>query len=65
MPPSPLDAGEKLYCVSYAPFRGSQTPLDPTTRIEPQQIEDDLARLAQVADCVRIYSVDMGLDRVP
>ena len=26
MPPSPLDRGEKLYCISYAPFRGSQTP---------------------------------------
>ena len=22
MPPSPLAAGEKMFCVSYAPFRG-------------------------------------------
>ena len=29
MPPSPLDPGEKLYCVSYAPFRGQQTPARP------------------------------------
>ena len=29
MPPSPLAAGEKLYCVSYAPFRGSQNPFGP------------------------------------
>src|SRR3954463_10723076 len=42
MPPSPLDPGEKLYCVSYAPFRGSQTPLDLSTRIERWQIEEDL-----------------------
>ena len=28
MPPSPLLPGEKLYCISYAPFRGAQTPLD-------------------------------------
>ncbi len=65
MPPSPLDSGEKLYCVSYAPFRGQQTPLDLSTRIEPWQIEEDLARLAKLTDCVRIYSVDFGLDRVP
>ena len=65
MPPSPLDSGEKLYCVSYAPFRGQQTPLDLSTRIEPWQIEEDLGRLAKLTDCVRIYSVDFGLDRVP
>ncbi len=65
MPPSPLDLGEKLYCVSYAPFRGQQTPLDLSTRIEPWQIDEDLGRLAKLTDCVRIYSVDFGLDRVP
>jgi glucan 1,3-beta-glucosidase len=65
MPPSPLDPGEKLYCVSYAPFRGQQSPLDLSTRIEPWQIEEDLARLARLTECIRIYSVDFGLDRVP
>jgi glucan 1,3-beta-glucosidase len=65
MPPSPLESGEKLYCVSYAPFRGAQTPLDLTTQIAPQQIEQDLMRLAAVTDCVRIYSVGMGLEQVP
>jgi exo-beta-1,3-glucanase (GH17 family) len=65
MPASPLAAGEKLYCVSYAPFRGRQTPLDLSTRIEPWQIEEDLAQLAKLTDCVRIYSVDFGLERVP
>jgi hypothetical protein len=30
MPQSPVAAGEKLYCLSYTPFRGSQTPLDPS-----------------------------------
>src|SRR5262249_58796656 len=29
MPPSPLASGEKLYCVSYSPFRGTQSPLGP------------------------------------
>jgi exo-beta-1,3-glucanase (GH17 family) len=64
MPPSPLEAGEKLYCVSYTPFRDRQTPLDLTTRIGASQIEDDLGRLSQLSGCVRTYSTDFGLDRV-
>src|ERR1700674_1319465 len=64
MPPSPLGPGEKLYCVSYAPFRGLQTPLAAATHIEPDQIEDDLIRLAKLPDCVRTYSTNLGLDRV-
>jgi glucan 1,3-beta-glucosidase len=65
MPPSPLGSGEKLFCVSYAPFHGSQTPLDPTTRIPPSQIEEDLAQLSGMTDCIRTYSVHLGLDYVP
>src|SRR5271166_2752356 len=65
MPPSPLGPGEKLYCVSYAPFRGSQTPLDPATRIDPAQIEEDFALLSRLTDCVRTYSTDLGIDQVP
>ncbi len=65
MPASPLDPGEKLYCVSYAPFRGQQSPLDLATRIEQWQIDEDLARLAKITDCIRIYSVDFGLENVP
>ena len=64
MPQSPLAAGEKLYCISYAPFRGGQTPLDLTTHISAAQIEDDLSRLAKITDCVRTYSVDFGLDQI-
>ena len=64
MPQSPLAAGEKLYCLSYAPFRGRQTPLDPTTQISAAQIEDDLSRLAKLTDCVRTYSIDYGLDQI-
>ena len=64
MPQSPLHAGEKLYCLSYAPFRGSQTPLDLATHISAEQIEDDLSRLAKITDCVRTYSVDFGLDQI-
>jgi exo-beta-1,3-glucanase (GH17 family) len=65
MPQSPLAAGEKLYCLSYAPFRGLQTPLDPATHISAAQIEDDLSRLAKLTDCVRTYSNDYGLDQIP
>ena len=61
---APLAAGEKLPCVSYAPFRGEQTPLDLSTRIPAWQIEDDLAQLAAVTECVRTYSVNLGLDQI-
>jgi len=65
MPPAPLGAGEKLHCVSYAPFRGAQSPLDPGLRIPLTQLEEDLTALAHVTECVRIYAVDMGLEAVP
>ena len=61
---SPLGVSEKLYCMSYAPFRGSQTPFDPNTRIPAAQIEADLTLLAGLTDCVRIYSADQGLEQV-
>jgi exo-beta-1,3-glucanase (GH17 family) len=64
MPQAPLKAGEKLYCISYAPFRGTQTPFDPNTVIPASQIEEDLSLLARLTDCVRVYSVDVGLDQV-
>jgi glucan 1,3-beta-glucosidase len=62
---APIDPDAKLLCVSYAPFRGVQTPLDPTTHIEADQIAQDLAGLAKVTDCVRTYSIENGLDQVP
>ncbi|HEX5509218.1 MAG TPA: beta-1,6-glucan synthase, partial [Pseudolabrys sp.] len=65
MPVSPLAPGDKLYCVSYAPFRANQTPFDPTTHISSAQIDEDFARLAKLTDCVRTYSVELGLDQVP
>src|SRR4051812_4236018 len=62
---APIDPDAKLMCVSYAPFRGAQTPLTPTTHIAPEQIAQDLQQLARITDCVRTYSVDNGLDQVP
>ena len=64
MPQAPVAAGEKLYCLSYAPFRGRQSPLDPATLISAAQIEDDLSRLAKITNCVRSYSTDFGLDQI-
>jgi exo-beta-1,3-glucanase (GH17 family) len=62
---APIDPNAKLQCVSYAPFRGAQTPLSPTTMIPPEQIAQDLAQLVKISDCVRTYSVENGLDQVP
>jgi exo-beta-1,3-glucanase (GH17 family) len=62
---APIDPSAKLLCVSYAPFRDSQTPLSPATQIAPEQIAQDLAQLAKITDCVRTYSIENGLDQVP
>ena len=65
MPAPPFGPGERLYCVSYAPFHGDQTPFDLSTHIAAKQIEDDLRRLKLMTDCVRTYSTDFGIDQVP
>jgi exo-beta-1,3-glucanase (GH17 family) len=62
---APIDPDAKLMCVSYAPFRGGQTPLVTSTHIAAEQIERDLEQLAKITDCVRTYSIDNGLDQVP
>ena len=62
---APIELDSKVQCVSYAPFRGQQSPLDPTTHIEADQIEQDLVQLAKISDCVRTYSIENGLDQVP
>jgi exo-beta-1,3-glucanase (GH17 family) len=64
MPVAPLGSGDKLDCVSYAPFRDAETPIELATHIAPSRIEEDLRRLAAVTNCVRTYSVHQGLDRV-
>jgi exo-beta-1,3-glucanase (GH17 family) len=62
---APIDPNAKLLCVSYAPFRGDQTPLEPWTHISAEQISQDLAQLAKISECVRTYSIENGLDQVP
>jgi exo-beta-1,3-glucanase (GH17 family) len=65
MPASPLTQGEKIPCVSYAPFRGDQDPFGPDVPIDPRQIEEDLLALEPLTDCIRTYSIDHGLDQIP
>lgn len=60
-----IDPARKLDCVSYAPFRAHQTPWNSDEVISPQQIAGDLATLATISGCIRTYSVENGLDRVP
>jgi exo-beta-1,3-glucanase (GH17 family) len=55
----------RIQCLSYAPFRGNESPLDETTRVAAYEIEEDLAKLARLTDCVRTYSTENGLDQVP
>src|SRR4051795_933926 len=62
---APIDPDAKLMCVSYAPFRGAQSPLSPATHIAPEQIAGDLEQLAKITDCVRTYLIENGLDQVP
>ncbi|HEY0235359.1 MAG TPA: beta-(1-6) glucans synthase, partial [Afipia sp.] len=62
---APIDPAQKLECVSYTPFRGAQTPLDPTLHVSAGQIAEDLKELVKITGCIRTYSVDVGLDQVP
>lgn len=56
MPVSPLADGEKLTCISYAPFHGDQAPFAWWDHIPDEQIEIDLKRLKPLTSCVRTYS---------
>jgi exo-beta-1,3-glucanase (GH17 family) len=55
----------RVPCVSYAPYRGSQTPFDEGLVLPPEQIENDLRHLATMTGCVRTYAINQGLDQVP
>src|SRR5215470_5787345 len=62
---APIDPNAKLQCVSYAPYRATQTPLIEGTQVAAEHVAQDLAQLAEVTDCVRTYSIDQGGDHVP
>ncbi len=59
-------ASQKLQCASYAPYyTKGQSPFVKGTLISHDQIDRDLALLAERFDCIRTYSVAQGLDYVP
>jgi exo-beta-1,3-glucanase (GH17 family) len=62
---APIEAATKLECVSYAPFRDDQTPLNPTLEVSAEQIREDLLQISKISGCIRTYSVDNGLNKVP
>lgn len=63
---APALKSQKLQCVSYAPYYGKdQSPFVVGIKISPAQIDADLKRLSDIADCVRTYSVGQGMDYVP
>lgn len=64
MPPSPLAAGARLNCLSYAPFHGEQAPFTPHIPIFDPQIAADLKELAKVTSCIRTYSSGGAQGRV-
>ena len=51
--------------MSYAPFRDDQTPLNPTLEVSAEQIREDLLQISKISRCIRTYSVDNGLNKVP
>ena len=63
----PALSGEKvaLPCLSYAPFRGDQSPLVGNVQIELAQIAEDLEHLATRTACIRTYGVNHGTHVVP
>jgi exo-beta-1,3-glucanase (GH17 family) len=65
MPAQVRGDGGSLQCVSYAPFRQDQNPLEPGTHVAAGQIEEDLGRLRKLTNCIRTYSTEHGVDQVP
>ncbi len=65
--PMPTLGGEAsgLPCLSYAPFRGTESPLVGDIQIEPARIAADLRQLATRTRCIRTYGVNHGTHLVP
>jgi exo-beta-1,3-glucanase (GH17 family) len=64
LPPSPLGDGDKLSCLSYAPFHGDDGPYAIPLRVAEKRIAEDMQRLAKVTRCIRTYSAAGSQARV-
>ena len=65
LPSLNLSGGERLQCVSYAPYyKPGMSPFIAGQVVPPEQIDADLKALSPYAGCVRLYSVDQGLAEV-
>ena len=62
---APIDPAAKLECVSYAPSATIKRRMNADLIVSPEQIAEDLAELAKISKCIRTYSIDNGLDKVP
>ena len=65
--PMPTLKGEasQTPCLSYAPFRGDESPLVGDIQIDPARIAADLGQLATRTGCIRTYGVNHGTHLVP
>ena len=62
---SPADVGNPIDYVSYSPYLRGEDPKTHRQVISAEQIQQDLAAVAGVAQGVRVYSVIDGIDQVP
>jgi exo-beta-1,3-glucanase (GH17 family) len=62
--PQPAE-GQKLNCLSYAPFHGDQAPYTKPLEISDAQIMDDLKRLSEMTSCIRTYSASGAQGNIP
>jgi len=58
--------GERLQCVSYAPYRRGESPqlIAKDFEFAAVRLDEDLSLLAKYFDCIRIYSV-AAMDNLP
>jgi glucan 1,3-beta-glucosidase len=67
----PVESGNTLApragpaCVSYAPFRGSESPVERHLDVSAARIDEDLRLISQISHCIRTYQVDQGHQRIP
>jgi exo-beta-1,3-glucanase (GH17 family)/cellulose synthase/poly-beta-1,6-N-acetylglucosamine synthase-like glycosyltransferase len=61
----PADVGSEIDYVSYSPYLRSEDPKTHRQTITAEQIQQDLAVVAGVAQGVRTYSTIDGIDQVP